>query len=55
MAITVLIIFNIENILLQLLVAFVVMIPLILIGYKIVGEYYKKKGMIKDGNKKDRK
>lgn len=55
MALTVLIIFNIENILLQLLVAFVVMIPLILIGFKLVGEFYKKKGLMKDENKRNRK
>ena len=54
-AITVLIIFNIENLLLQLVVSFVVMIPLILIGFKLIGEYYKKKGMIKDENKRNRK
>ena len=54
-AITALIIFNIENILLQLLVAFIVIIPLILIGFKLIGEYYKKKGLIKDENKRNRK
>jgi len=55
MAITVLIIFNIENLLLQLVVAFVVMIPLILIGFQFIGKYYKKKGMINDENKRNRK
>lgn len=38
----------INNYLLELLVALVLVIPIILVSYSFVGKYYIKKGMIKD-------
>ncbi len=55
MAITVVAIFPIQNILLQLLVGFLIMIPLIFISYQIIANYYKKKGSKDDEHKKNRK
>ena len=37
-----------DNYLLQIVSAFLTVIPVIMISYNIVGRYYQKKGMIKD-------
>lgn len=59
MAIAVLIIFPIDNIILQLLVGFIVLIPLILISFNLLAKHYVKKGFVKNErkrkNKQDRK
>jgi len=52
MAIAVIVIFPIENIWLQLLVGFIVLIPLILITFRILGKYYIKKGYVKNERKR---
>jgi len=54
-SLTVVIVFPIENILLQLLCGFIVMVPLILISYHLVGTYYKKKGSKENEYKTNRK
>jgi hypothetical protein len=38
----------IKGILMQLLLAFFILIPLIIISYGLLGKYYQKKGMTKD-------
>ena len=53
MAITVVAIFPIQNILLQLLVGFLIMIPLSFISYQIIANYYKNKGSKDDEHKKN--
>lgn len=54
MSIAVIIIFNIENIFLQLLLGFIILIPLILISFHILAKYYKKKGCVKNERKNTR-
>ena len=55
MALSVVIINPIKNIYLQILVGFFVLLPLIYFSYRLLGTYYKKKGMIKNDNERDRK
>lgn len=43
MALAVIIIYNVNNIILQLLIGFIVLIPLILISFKLLANYYIKK------------
>ena len=43
----------IDNVYLAILLGGVLFIPLIIITYSFIGKYYQKKGLIKDGNKKD--
>ncbi len=43
----------IKNIYLSILIGGVLFIPLILITYSFIGIYYKKKGLIKNGNQKN--
>lgn len=45
----------IKNIFLQILVGFIVSIPLILVTYNSIGNYYIKKGLTKNGNENSRK
>lgn len=47
----VVIVSQITSVVLQLIVGFFLAIPIILISYRIVGTYYKKKGMITNENK----
>ncbi len=54
MSIAVIFIFPIENIFLQLLVGFLILIPLILISFHFLGKYYVKKGFVKDERKRKR-
>lgn len=54
MAIAVIVIYYIENIFLQLLVGFIVLIPLILISFKLLAKYYIKKGFVKNERKNTR-
>ena len=54
-SLTVVIVFPIGNILLQLLCGFIVMVPLILISYHLVGTYYRKKGIKENEYKTNRK
>lgn len=51
MSIAVIIVYNIKNIFLQLIVGFVVLIPLILVSFKLLTNYYTKKGYVKDERK----
>ncbi len=55
MAIASIIIFQLENIIVQLLVGFLILIPLILISFRILGKYYVKKGYVKNERKRKRK
>ena len=48
MAIAVIVIYNISNIFLQLILGFIVLIPLILVSFKLLANYYIKKGFGKD-------
>ena len=43
----------IKNIYLAIILGGVLFIPLIMITYGFIGRYYKKKGLIKNGNKKN--
>ena len=43
----------IDNVYLAILLGGVLFIPLIMITYSFIGMYYQKKGLIKDGDKKD--
>lgn len=43
----------IENVYLSIIIGGVLFIPLILITYNFIGIYYVRKGMIKNGNKKN--
>lgn len=43
----------VKNIYLKIIVGLLMLIPLILITFNYIGYYYKKKGMIIDGNKKN--
>lgn len=54
MALAVIIIYNVNNIILQLLIGFIVLIPLILISFKLLANYYIKKGFGKDERKFER-
>lgn len=55
MSIAVIVILGIENIVLQLLAGFLILIPLILISFRILGKYYVKKGYVKNERKSKRK
>jgi len=44
MATSVIIVYNINNVFLQLLVGFIVLIPLILVSFKLLAKYYIKRG-----------
>lgn len=55
MAITMVTISQIKNIYLQIIVAFFVMIPLILVTFNSIGNYYIKRGMIKNEHERNRK
>ena len=57
MSLTIIIVFNIENIILQLLTGFIILIPLIIISFKLLAKYYIKKGYVKNErkNKQNRK
>jgi len=55
MALSVVIINPIKNIYLQILVGFFVLLPLIYLSYRLVGIYYKKKGMTNNDNERNRK
>lgn len=48
MALAVIIIYNVNNIILQLIIGFIVLIPLILISFRLLANYYIKKGFGKD-------
>ena len=43
----------VKNIYLGMLLGAIILIFLIMISFNLIGKYYEKKGMIKDGNKKD--
>ena len=43
----------IKNIYIAIIVGAIMLVPLIFITFNLIGNYYKKKGMIKDGNKKN--
>lgn len=47
--VTILVLLPIDNYLILLLVGFVLMFPVILISYKILGRFFKKKGLTKNG------
>ena len=46
---------KIDNVIIELVIGFVLMIPVILIGYKILGTYLDKKGYVKNGNRRNKK
>jgi len=48
LAVTLIIVNFVESMFLKTLLAFIILIPLILISYTIIGKYYQKKGLIKD-------
>ena len=43
----------IKNIYISIIVGAIMLIPLIFITFNFIGTYYKKKGMVKNGNKKN--
>lgn len=55
MALASIIIFQLENIIVQLVVGFLILIPLILISFRILGKYYVKKGYVKNERKRKHK
>lgn len=56
LSIVIAIIIYIESLWLQLLVGFILVIGVVLISYKLLGNYFKKKGLTKDENvKRNRK
>lgn len=55
MTLTVLCIFYINNIIIQMLVGFVILLPIIYISFMLYGKYLIKKGYVKNGYKKNRK
>ena len=55
MSIVLCIVIKIKGLLLQLFIAFLVLIPLILISYRILGRIYVKKGKIENEHKRNRK
>ena len=55
MAIAMVVISPIKNIYLQILVGFLVIIPLILVTYNSIANYYIKRGMIKNEHERNRK
>ena len=48
LSLTLIIVNIVKSMFLKILLSIVVLIPLILISYMIIGKYYQKKGMIKD-------
>ena len=54
MSLAVIIIYNVNNIILQLLIGFIVLILLILVSFKLLANYYIKKGLGKDERKFER-
>lgn len=52
---TIIDIIPIENIYIQLLIGFILIIPIILISYAILGNYFKKKGLVVKNDKRNNK
>ncbi len=43
----------VKNIYLSIFIGAIMLVPLIIITFNLIGKYYEKKGLIKNGNKKD--